>query len=60
MKNLEIEILVKYSNEDYEDFEMKVNKRLSLYTLDIEVLSIDFLYDNKNVVAIIKYNKVQL
>jgi hypothetical protein len=60
MKDIKIEILVKYSNENYEDFEFKVNKRLSLYTLDIEVLTVDFLYDNKNVIAIIKYNQLSL
>ena len=60
MNNIKIEILVKFQNENYEDFEFKVNKRLSLYTLDIEVLSVDFLYDNKNVIAIIKYNTLSL
>lgn len=60
MNNIKIEILVKFQNENYEDFEFKVNKRLSLYTLDIEVLSVDFLYDNKNVIAIIKYNQLSL
>jgi hypothetical protein len=55
MKIINIEILVKYSNENYEDFEMKINKRISLYTSDMEVLSIDFFNDNKNVIAIIKY-----
>jgi hypothetical protein len=60
MNNIKIEILVKFQNEIYEDFEFKVNKRLSLYTLDIEVLSVDFLYDNKNVIAIIKYNTLSL
>jgi hypothetical protein len=59
MKNFNVEILVKYVNENYEDFEMKVNRRLSLYTLEIEVLGVDFLYDNKNVVAIIKYNVIK-
>ena len=60
MNNIKIEILVKFQNENYEDFEFKINKRLSLYTLDIEVLSVDFLYDNKNVIAIIKYNQLSL
>ena len=60
MNNIKIEILVKFQNENYEDFEFKVNKRLSLYTLDIEVLSVDFLYDNKNLIAIIKYNQLSL
>ena len=59
MKNFNVEILVKYVNENYEDFEMKVNRRLSLYTLEIEILGVDFLYDNKNVVAIIKYNVIK-
>ena len=60
MNNIKIEILVKFQNENYEDFEFKVNRKLSLYTLDIEVLSVDFLYDNKNVIAIIKYNTLSL
>lgn len=60
MNNIKIEILVKFQYENYEDFEFKVNKRLSLYTLDIEVLSVDFLYDNENVIAIIKYNQLSL
>ena len=55
MENIKIETLVKYSNENYEDFEMKINKRISLYTSDMEVLSIDFFNDNENVIAIIKY-----
>ena len=59
MKIINIEILVKYSNENYEDFEMKINKRISLYTSDMEVLSIDFFNDNKNVIAIIKYQTTE-
>ena len=58
MKNIKIEILVKYSNEDFEDFEFKVNKRLDLYTSDIEVIDVNFIYDNKNLIAIIKYNQL--
>ena len=59
MKNIKIETLVKYSNENYEDFEIKINKRLSLYTSDMEVLSIDFFTDNKDVIAIIKYQTTE-
>ena len=50
-----IEILIKYSNEDYERFEMKINKRISLFTEDTTVISVDFFNDIKNVIAIIKY-----
>ena len=55
MKNISIEVLVKENNEDYFDFVDSVNDRLSMYTEEIEVLSIDFLNVNKDFIAIIKY-----
>jgi hypothetical protein len=60
MKNISIEVLVKENNEDYFDFVDSVNDRLSMYTGEIEVLSIDFLNVNKDLIAIIKYNVLEM
>jgi hypothetical protein len=57
---LKVEILVKEFNDSYNDFEFKVNRKLENYPINVQVMEVDFLYDNKNIIAIIKYNFVYL
>ena len=53
---MKVEIVVKYLNESYEDFEMKVNRKLYFWIKEYkEIKDVNMIYDGKNLIAIIKY-----
>jgi hypothetical protein len=40
--------------ESFEDFENRVNERINLYTIDMEVVDINFIIQDRLILAIIK------
>jgi hypothetical protein len=40
--------------ESFEEFEKRVNERINLYTIDMEVVDINFLIQDRLILAIIK------
>jgi hypothetical protein len=54
---MRVEILIKYHNDTYEDFQIKINNKIREYEeeYDDEIIDIDILNDGKQIVAIIKY-----
>jgi len=52
---MRIEILIKFFNDTYDDFEYRINRRLVELEIDYQILDIDILNDGKQIVAIIKY-----
>ncbi len=54
---MRVEILIKYHNDTYEDFQIKINNKIREYEEEYydEILDIDILNDGKQIVAIIKY-----
>jgi hypothetical protein len=53
---MKVEILIKYYNDSYDDFEFKINNKIFEIKNEYkEILDIDILNDGKQIVAIIKY-----
>jgi hypothetical protein len=53
---MRVEILIKFFNDTYDDFEYRINRRLVELEIDYqEILGLDILNDGKQIVAIIKY-----
>ena len=53
---MQVQIIVKEFNESYEDFEMKVNRKLYFWIKEnVEVKDVNILYDGKILIAVIKY-----
>lgn len=53
---MQVEIIVKEFNESYEDFEMKVNRKLYFWIKEsVEIKDVNMIYDGKTLIAIIKY-----
>jgi hypothetical protein len=53
---MRVEILIKYHNDSYEQFECRINKKVEEFEeYQDEIIDIDILKDGKQIVAIIKY-----
>lgn len=53
---MRVEIIIKYHNDSYDDFEFRINKTIRELEKDYkEILDVDILNDGKGIVAIIKY-----
>ena len=53
---MRVEILIKYPNDTYDDFEFKINNTIRKLEKDyVQILDINILNDGNQIVAIIKY-----
>jgi hypothetical protein len=53
---MRIEILIKFFNDSYDDFEFRINKTIRELEKDYkEIIDTEILNDGKQIVAIIKY-----
>jgi hypothetical protein len=52
---MRVEILIKFSNDSYAEFELKINQKTKELKIHYQILDIDILNDGKQIVAIIKY-----
>ena len=53
---MRVEIIIKYHNDSYTDFEFKINNKIFEIENEYkEILDVDILNDGKQIIAIIKY-----
>ena len=54
---MRVKILIKYPNENYAQFEFRINLKIKELEKDFsKVLGVDISNDGKQIIAIIKYN----